>query len=65
MIELLRKRSTADGMDSEAFLRDVLELPGNFRVLSMIALGYPAEKKRPISRNKLSFNKVLRNRYEE
>jgi nitroreductase len=61
----IRNRSTADGAPSKAYVRDALALPGNFRVLSMIALGYPAEKKRPVSRNKLSFNKVLRNRFEE
>jgi nitroreductase len=61
----IRNRSTSDGTPSEAYVRDALSLPNNFRVLSMIALGYPAEKKRPISRRKLSFNKVFRNRFEE
>jgi nitroreductase len=61
----IRNRSTSDGTPSEAYVRDALSLPNSFRVLSMIALGYPAEKKRPISRRKLSFNKVFRNRFEE
>jgi nitroreductase len=60
----IRNRTTADGTSSEAYVRDTLSLPGNFRVLSIIALGYPAEKKRPVSRRKLSFDKVVRNRFE-
>jgi nitroreductase len=60
----IRNRSTSDGAPSEASVRNALSLPNNFRVLSMIALGYPAEKKRPISRRQLSFDTVFRNRYE-
>jgi nitroreductase len=61
----IRNRLTADGMPSETYVRDALALPVTFRVLSMIALGYPAEKKRPVPRKKLLYKNIFRNQWGE
>lgn len=41
----IRKRRNPDNQDSEEFIRNLLGIPGNLRVLCMVAIGYPDEKK--------------------
>ncbi len=40
----IRRRETADGDLSENFVRKVLDIPENHSVLSLVAVGYPAER---------------------
>jgi len=41
----IRKREGSDGLNSEKYIKELLDIPGNLRVLSMVAIGYPAENK--------------------
>ena len=54
----IRNRSTSEGISSERSVRELLKLPEHIRVLSIIALGYPAEKKKSISRQRLQYDKI-------
>ena len=59
----IRKRETADGISSEKCVREVLSLPENIRVLSIIAIGYPDESKEAIKASELDYTKIKSNTY--
>lgn len=44
---------------AEEYVKDLLELPANFKVESIIAFGYPDEEKPPIPKEQLEYNKIL------
>lgn len=54
----LRMRNSASGKSSEAVARTVLSLPEDKRVLCVVAMGYPDEKKSPLPHNALDWRKV-------
>jgi nitroreductase len=54
----IRLRQTAEGKDSEECVRQILGLPEKMRVLSMVAVGKPAQKPRPVPAEKLTFDKI-------
>ncbi len=55
----IRKRIHSDSQTSEDYIKDVLGLPANMRVESIIAFGYPDEEKQPIPKDQLEYNKIL------
>lgn len=55
----IRNRGHSPGLTCEDYIRQVLGLPANLRVESMIALGYPDEEKKPVSRRDLEYDKIL------
>jgi nitroreductase len=59
----IRKRLHNDDVSSEAYVSDVLGLPEGYRVESIIAAGYPAEKLRPHDKSSLQYEKVFVNAY--
>ncbi|MDD5094543.1 MAG: nitroreductase family protein [Dehalococcoidia bacterium] len=59
----IRERVHNQEKSAEEYVRDVLHIPPNLKVESMIAIGYPDEKKRPHPRETLQFEKVHRNGY--
>lgn len=59
----IRKRTHEQGMTSEAYIQQLLGLPENLKVESIISIGYPAEKKEPIPKEKLETHKIRINRY--
>ena len=59
----IRKRKFDDRMTSEDYIRKLLNIPRGIKVESIIALGYPAEKKQPVPREKLKYEKVRMNSY--
>ncbi|MBN2037657.1 MAG: nitroreductase family protein [Chitinispirillaceae bacterium] len=59
----IRNRLTAQGTSSERYIRSLLELPDTLRVESIIAIGYPAEKKKPVLSKQLRYNNIHWNRY--
>jgi nitroreductase len=61
----IRKRMHDSAKTAEAFIADALNLPENLKVLSMVAIGYPAEEKPGHGREKLPYGNVHRNRYGE
>ena len=54
----IRKRMHSDSISSEDYIKQVLGLPENFLVESMIAFGYPDEEKEPIPREQLEYEKI-------
>ena len=52
------KRMHSDSLTSEDYIKRVLSLPENLKVESMIAFGYPDEKKSPIPRDQLEYDKI-------
>ena len=59
----IRNRMFDDTTTSQEHVRSLLKMPSNIRVESIVALGYPAEKKEPISRDDLDYTKVRINCY--
>ena len=59
----IRNRMFDDKKTSEEHVKDLLKMPGNTRVESIVALGYPAEEKEPISHEALDYTKIRINSY--
>ncbi|MBN1454786.1 MAG: nitroreductase family protein [Methanomicrobia archaeon] len=55
----IRKRMHDDTLTAEAYVKDVLGLPAQMRVESIVAFGYPAEAKPPIPKSELEYQKIL------
>jgi nitroreductase len=55
----IRNRSHIDGRTSEDYVKEVLGLPDNIKVESIIAFGYPDEKKTPIPKDQLQYEKIV------
>lgn len=54
----IRQRCHNDVQTSEQYVRELLDIPDSYHVESIIALGYPAEKKPPIAETDLDFSKI-------
>jgi nitroreductase len=54
----IRLRQRADGQDSEEYVRDTLGLLETLRILSIVAIGKPAQKLLPVPTKKLKFEKI-------
>ena len=59
----IRERKQTNGEPAEAYIADLLKLPGSLRVLSMVAVGYPGEEKPGHAKGELQYGKIHRNRY--
>ena len=59
----IRKRMHDQTKTAEQYIRELLNIPENFNVESMIAIGYPAEKKSPHPKEDLQYEKVYYNVY--
>jgi nitroreductase len=54
----INKRQYNNTTSSEQFVKRLLEIPESEGVLSIIAIGYPAEKKAPIRESELLYHKI-------
>lgn len=54
----VNKRETADEADSADYVRQLLDIPYQMEVLSIIAFGYKDETKKPIADESLAWEKV-------
>lgn len=59
----VRERKDNNGISVENTVKDILNIPTDFRVESMIAIGYPDEEKEPYNEDDLLFDKVHYNTY--
>jgi nitroreductase len=59
----VRKRQHDSGGSAEAAVQQVLGIPANLRVASIVALGYRAEERAGVPADKLEYSKVKTNRY--
>lgn len=54
----VRERVAVNGKTVDDYVKEVLDIPENYVVESMISIGYPDEEKSPHNEEKLSFDKV-------
>ena len=59
----VRNRVCDSVRTSEAYIRELLEIPTELQVASMISIGYPAERKSAYSESDLKTGKIYVNRY--
>jgi nitroreductase len=59
----IRNRSHSKEKSAEKYIQELLHMPENLRVLSIISIGVPAEAKTPIPAEHLDFTKIRRNGY--
>lgn len=48
---------------SETYVREIFGLPDHIKVESIVGIGHPAEKKKPVSADRLPFDKIRYNRW--
>lgn len=61
----VRNRNHSGEKSSEAYVQEVLGLPGHMKVESILSIGHPNEVKRPVAKSELKYNKVRHNYYSE
>jgi nitroreductase len=54
----INKREHDASTSSEQYVKQILEIPESKDVLSIIAIGYPAEKRAPIEESELMYHKI-------
>lgn len=59
----VRERSHTQQETAEEYIRKVLEIPEQYSVECMIAIGYPAEGKKPYEENMLLYQKLHFNKF--
>ena len=59
----IRMRMHDQTKTAQEYVQELLNIPGNLNVESMIAIGYPAESKPPHSKENLQYEKVYYNEY--
>lgn len=59
----IRERKHKGDKSAESYITELLGLPKNLKVLSMVAIGYPAEEKPGHEKEKLPYDKIHRNHY--
>lgn len=64
----IRKREHETGIDSSQYIKELLNLPQEYNVLCIIAIGYPGERKpehtdRDLNRNRALYNN-FKNKYQ-
>jgi len=59
----IRNRLHTKDTTSEEYVQKLLGIPKNMKVESIISLGYPAENKRGVPKEKLPFKKIRMNGY--
>jgi nitroreductase len=59
----IRNRAHSKEKSAERYIQELLHLPGNLKVLSIIGIGVPAESKAPVAREQLDYTKIRYNTY--
>jgi nitroreductase len=59
----IRMRMYDQTKTAQEYVQELLNIPGNLNVESMIAIGYPAESKPPHRKENLQYEKVYYNEY--
>ena len=60
----IRNRMHNDTITSEEYIRDLLHIPTNYKVESIISIGYPDEERPPQDVEKLQYEKLQSNQYQ-
>ncbi|ASJ01469.1 nitroreductase family protein [Thermococcus gorgonarius] len=59
----IRNRMHSEEKTAEEYVRELLNIPENYRVLCIIGVGYPAEKKPPHGEDVFEWEKVSKNEF--
>ena len=59
----IRKRCYTENITSEAYIREVLNIPDTIRIVSIVAIGNPVEQPEPRERKDLKDTKIHSNRW--
>ena len=59
----VRERSTAEGVPADEVVRELLDIPLQMQVLSIIAVGHKAVERKPFDEDNLQWEKVHINKY--
>jgi len=59
----IRDRFTEQGISSEEYIKDILDIPMQLQVLCVIAFGYKSQEKNPIDDDSLEWDKVHIGKY--
>ena len=59
----IRNRMHSGAISSEKYLQELLGIPENFRVLSIITIGYPQKEREGKPMEELQFEKIRKNRF--
>lgn len=59
----IRERQTADGVPSDEYVREVLDIPLQLQVLSIVAVGHKGMERKPFAEEHLQWEKVHLNKY--
>lgn len=60
----IRERRHDEASSAEEYIREVLEIPSGLKVVCIIAVGHPAEKRTPVSAKDLEYAKLRHNSYQ-
>jgi nitroreductase len=59
----IRNRPHSAEKTSEAYIQELLTIPENLRVASIISIGFPGETKTPVPAEQLDYGKIKHNRF--
>jgi hypothetical protein len=59
----VRCRETADGQSAEDVVRDILDIPLQMQVLSIVAVGHKGMERKPFDEAHLQWEKVHLNKF--
>ncbi|WP_334139449.1 nitroreductase family protein [Thermovirga lienii] len=59
----IRNRDHSPELSAEDYVRGLLGIPEPYRVLCILAVGYPAEEKKPIPKGELPYHKIHTERF--
>lgn len=59
----VRERFTADGVPAGEYVHEVLDIPLQLQVLSIIAIGHKGMERKPFDESKLQWEKIHLNKY--
>lgn len=59
----VRERMKDETTDSETYLQQLLSIPANYRVLSVVTIGYPDQTRDGKAYDELQFEKIHRNKF--
>lgn len=59
----IRNRSYDENTTSENYIKGLLNLPDSMKIESIVAIGYPDERREPLSKEELKYEKIHSNGY--
>lgn len=61
----IRNRNHTQELTSEEYIQKTLGIPAHLKVEAIMSIGHPAEKRKPVPKAALKFDKIRHNRYSE